>query len=94
MKKINGIAISEKGALKNAVRSGIVDKVVNEVDLSNLGFEYDSNKKAYYQTYEDRQGNKVYATLTLTIGLKAPSEKAERKSGHKKPVEQEVITID
>ena len=93
MKKINGIAISEKGALKNAVRVGIVEKVVGSVDLTSLGFEYDSDKKAYYQTYEDKAGNKVYAVLTLTVGTKAPSEKAVRKSSHKK-VTHEEITID
>lgn len=89
MKKISGIATTEKGALKNAVREGIVAKVNNLIatDLSNKGFEAFPDNKAMALVYEDKMGTKVYATLTLTVSLLAPNEKAKRSKTKKSSVE-------
>lgn len=83
-KKINGVVLTEKGALKNAVRVGIAEKVVPNVEmaLSDLGFEKDQ-KNSFTCEYEDLKGNKVYATLTLTIGIVAPNDRAEKKPSKK-----------
>lgn len=79
-KKINGVVLTERGALKNAVRVEIAEKVVPNVEmaLSDLGFEKDQ-KNSFTCEYEDLKGNKVYATLTLTIGIIAPADRAEKK---------------
>lgn len=94
-KKINGVVLTDKGALKNAVRVGIVEKVVPQVEsaLIGNGWELDQEHKAFVLEYVDSNGNKVYATLTLTVGLVAPSDRAEKKPSKKKS-KTETFDID
>lgn len=94
-KKINGVILTEKGALKNAVRTGIAEKVVPSVEnaLSDLGFEKDE-KNSFTLEYVDLKGNHAYATLTLTIGVVAPSDRAEKKPSKKVVKTSETFDIE
>lgn len=78
MKKINGIALTEKGVVKTQVREIATDLVVKTMEGVE-GFEYFEHEKAWALPVKDKNGNIVYATLTLTVGTKAPNEKAKRK---------------
>lgn len=85
--RINTVAVSEKGALKPAVRKAILDTqspVLNEV-LGDMGFVAYPDQKAYALPISDASGNIIYLTLSVTVGLKAPSDKAERKARTPKP---------
>ena len=80
--KINTVAVSEKGALKPAVRKAVLDTqtpALNEV-LGDMGFVAYPEQKAYAVPIADASGNTIYLTLSVTVGLKAPNEKAERKA--------------
>ena len=80
--KINTVAVSEKGALKPAVRKAVLDTqtpALNEV-LGDMGFVAYPEQKAYALPITDASGNTIYLTLSVTVGLKAPNEKAERKA--------------
>lgn len=93
-KSINGIVLTEKGALKNAVREAIVAKAVPSIETALADLDFSKDKKnSFTCTYVDAQGNEVYATLTLTVGTTAPDERKERKTTKKK-AEPEVFTID
>lgn len=85
--KINTVAVSEKGALKPAVRKAVLDTqtpALNEV-LGDMGFVAYPDQKAYALPIADASGNTIYLTLSVTVGLKAPNEKAERKAKAPKP---------
>lgn len=92
MKKINGIALTEKGVLKNAVRTAIKDKdtAVLEGVLAELGFEYVADKNAFVLTRVDEKGSNVYTVLTMTVSTKHPNELAERKSKPKASTEKDI----
>ena len=96
MRTINTSAVSEKGALKPAVRTAVNEKVLPEVAevLADLGFEYFADKKAFALPMRDSSGNTIYFTLTSTVGLKSPAEKAEKKhSAPKAKAETPVVEI-
>ena len=95
MKKINGIAITEKGVLKNAVRTSIKakDTAILVDALADLGFEFVEDKNAYVLTRVDNNETPVYTILTMTISTKHPSDLAERKSKPKASKEED-ITIE
>lgn len=92
MKKINGIALTEKGVLKNAVRTAIKEKdtAVLVDALADLGFEYVEDKNAFALTRVDENGSNVYTVLTMTISTKHPSDLAERKSKPKAFTEKDI----
>lgn len=92
MKKINGIALTEKGVLKNAVRTAIKEKdtAVLVDALTDLGFEYVEDKNAFALTRVDENGSNVYTVLTMTISTKHPSDLAERKSKPKASTEKDI----
>ena len=96
MKKINTVAVSEKGALKPAVRNAINGDYLPQIAdaLEVLGFTYNADKKSYDLAFVDTDGNNVYMTLKASVGLKASADKAERKPSTRKTTETEVITID
>lgn len=97
MKKINTVALSEKGALKPAVRTAINGDYLPQIAdaLEPLGFTFNAEKKAYDSEFVDTNGNSVYLVLTATVGLKASADKAVKKpSTRKTTVEKEVITIE
>ena len=72
-KKINGIVLTEKGAIKKIVRDTIADKEISAFTNALVDFEKVENKNVMYKEYVDNKGNKVYATFTLTIGTTDPS---------------------
>ena len=96
MRKINTVAVSDKGALKPAVRTAVNAKVLPEVAevLADLGFEYFADKKAFALPLKDEAGNTVYFTLTSTVGLVSPADKAVKKnSTPKAKAESPVVEI-
>ena len=96
MKQIKGIALTEKGVLKNAVRSAIKERDNAELEsvLNDLGYEYVENKNAYVQTRVDQNGNEVYTVLTMTISTKHPSDLAERKSKPKAKATDNEVEVE
>lgn len=96
MKHINGIALTEKGVLKTAVRNAIKSKDNAELEpvLNELGFEYVEDKNAYVMAREDQNGNLVYTVLTMTISTKHPSDLAERKPKAKKQTESQEVEVE
>ena len=96
MKKINGIALTEKGVLKTAVRNAIKSKDNAELEmvLAELGYTYVEDKNAYVVTREDNNGNAVYTVLTMTISTKHPSDLAERQPKAKKPTESQEVEVE
>lgn len=96
MKHINGIALTEKGVLKTAVRNAIKSKDNAELEpvLTEIGFDYVEDKNAYVLVREDNNGNAVYTVLTMTISTKHPSELAERKPKAKKPTENQEVEVE
>lgn len=96
MKHINGIALTEKGVLKTAVRNAIKSKDSAELEnvLLELGYTYVENKNAYVLTREDNEDNAVYTVLTMTITTKHPSELAERKPKAKKSTESQEVEVE
>ena len=96
MKHINGIALTEKGVLKTAVRNAIKSKDNAELEmvLVELGYTYVEDKNAYVLTREDNNGNAVHTVLTMTISTKHPSDLAERKPKAKKPNESQEVEVE
>jgi hypothetical protein len=96
MKHINGIALTEKGVLKTAVRNAIKSKDNAELEpvLTEIGFDYVEDKNAYVLAREDNNGNAVYTVLTMTISTKHPSDLAERKPKAKKPTESQEVEVE
>lgn len=96
MKKINGIALTEKGVLKTAVRNAIKSKDNADLEpvLTEIGFDYVEDKNAYVMTREDQNGNLVHTVLTMTISTKHPSDLAERKPKAKKPTESQEVEVE
>lgn len=96
MKKINGIALTEKNVLKTAVRNAIKSKDNTELNpaLTELGYEFVEDKNAYVLTREDQNGNLVHTVLTMTISTKHPSDLAERKPKAKKSTENQEVEVE
>ena len=97
MKRINTVAVSDKGALKPAVRTAVNDNVLPQVAevLAELGFEYFADKKAFALPLRDASDNVIYFTLTSTVGLKSPVEKAAKKpSAPKAKAETPAVEIE
>lgn len=89
MRKINNVAYTEKGVLKNAVRTAILGELPTEA-LEKLGFEHIESKHAFVMGFEDINGDSTYLTLTVSVG-KDPRTKASRT---RKPSSAEVIEIE
>lgn len=70
MAKLNGIMLTEKGALKPVVRGGIAEREVKNFDLA--GYEKVENKNVFTKEYVDKEGNTCYATYTLTVSVNDP----------------------
>ena len=94
MRKLNCVAVTEKGAVTNNARKALGSFATEQVnELTELGWVYYADKKAWALPVRDTNGNIIYATLTLTIGTKAPSEKAEKKSKPKTNTATEPVEI-
>lgn len=95
MKRLNCVALTEKGALVSSVRKAVNGMATEHANaLVEKGWVHFADKNAWALPIEDTNGNVVYATLTLTIGTKAPNEKAEKKAKPRAtaPAEQVEIT--
>ena len=95
MKKLNCVALTEKGAMVSSVRKAVNGMATEHANaLVEKGWIHFVDKNAWALPIEDTNGNVVYATLTLTIGTKAPNEKAEKKAKPRAttPAEQVEIT--
>lgn len=86
MAQIKGIALTEKGIVKTAVRNGIVES--QTLKIESIGFERVENKNIFYKEYVDNKGNVIYATITLTVGTSNPTiEKPKATKSKSKKVE-------
>ena len=92
MKRINGIALTEKGVLKAQVRNAIKDKEVGYLtpNLEDMGYEYVESKNCYVQTRVDQNGTEVYTVLTMTVSTKHPLNLAERKAKPKASATEDI----
>lgn len=70
MAKVNGIILTEKGALKPLVRKDIAEREVANFDLA--GYEKVDSKNVFTKEYVDNKGNTCYATYTLTVSVNDP----------------------
>lgn len=96
MKKIFGVALTDKGVLKPAVRTAIKGKDVEELSniLADYGYEYCADKGAFVLTRADNNDNEIYTVLTMTVSTTHPSNLAERKGKPKKASTKEEIEIE
>ena len=86
MAQIKGIALTEKGVVKTAVRNGIIESQAPKIE--SMHFERVENKNIFYKEYVDNKGNVVYATITLTVGTSNPTiEKQKATKNKSKKVE-------
>lgn len=86
MAQIKGIALTEKGVVKTAVRNGVVES--QALKIESMGFERVENKNIFYKEYVDNKGNVIYATITLTVGTSNPAiEKPKATKSKSKKVE-------
>ena len=86
MAQIKGIALTEKGVVKPAVRKGICETQAPKIE--SIGFEKLEDKNVFYKEYVDIKGKKVYATITLTVGTTNPTiEKPKATKNKDKKVE-------
>ena len=86
MAQIKGIALTEKGVVKTAVRNGIIE--MHAPKIESMSFERVENKNIFYKEYVDSKGNVVYATITLTVGTSNPTiEKSKATKSKSKKVE-------
>lgn len=97
MRKINGVALTDKKVLKQSVRELIQKKDLNAVanSLLQLGFEEVEGKNCLVLMREDNNGDTVYTTLTMTVGTTHPLDKAQKKSKPKaKATEKQEILLE
>ena len=92
MAKINGVVLTEKGVVKTAVRKGIVEKEMK--NLENNGFERVEEKAILVKEYTDLKGNVIYATLTLTVSTVDPRIEKPKKAKTTKSKEKETFDIE
>lgn len=90
-KQLKGIALTEKGSLKQQVRQGATEYVYNMLAKVNGVETVEDKKNVLVVEFEDKNGTTFYTQITLTTSLTHPSNKAEKKSSHKK-VEKEDIS--
>ena len=92
MAKINGVVLTEKGVVKTAVRKGIVEREMK--NLENNGFERVEEKATLVKEYVDLKGNVIYATLTLTVSTTDPRIEKPKKAKATKSKEKETFDIE
>lgn len=86
MAKINGNVLTEKGVLKAKVRNAIAEKELDAFKNNELvNYEKTEKGSVMFKEYEDENGNKVYATYTLTISLNDLNREVARKPKYQVP---------
>ena len=88
--------LTDKGVLKNGVRTAIKDNDSGKIAtaLEDLGYEYVADKNAYVKTRYDVNGVAIHTVLTMTVTTKHPSELAERKPKAKTPSDPNAIELE
>ena len=81
MAQIKGIALTEKGVVKTAVRNGIIENQASKIE--SMKFERVEDKNIFYKEYADSKGNVLYATITLTVGTSNPTIKKPKATKSK-----------
>lgn len=95
MRKMNVSGITQKGAVVDNVRKAIVGTALNDLGvLTEAGWVYYEKERAFALPIQDKDNNTLYATITLTVGTKAPNEKAVKKSTPKPKTDSEPIVIE
>ena len=75
MAKITINSMTEKGMLKTSVRNAIVGAEMEDFKAGSLRNYLNTEKKSVmYKEYTDAEGRSIYATFTLTVSYKHPSE--------------------
>lgn len=92
MAKISGVVLTDKGVVKTAVRKGIVEKEMK--NLENNGFERVEEKAILVKEFTDLKGNVIYATLTLTVSTVDPRVEKPKKAKTSKVKEKETFEIE
>jgi hypothetical protein len=88
MAKVKGIALTEKGSLKPLVRDHLSEYVFKQIANLVPNVEVVADRKnVLCVSHTDLKGNNIYTTITITTGIKHPSEMADRKSRAKATVE-------
>ena len=88
MAKVKGNALTEKGSLKPLVRDQLSEYVFKQVANLVPNVETVTDKKnVLCVSHTDLKGNNIYTTITITTGIKHPSEMADRKPRAKATIE-------
>lgn len=79
MRNIQGNILTPKGQLAPRARDLISKRLIDEFDAPN--WEQVEGQKAWVQTFQDSNGNVVYAVLELKVTTNNPAEtKAKAKA--------------
>ena len=92
MAKINVVVLTDKGVVKPAVRKGIVEREMKNLEIN--GFERVEEKAILVKDYTDTKGNVIYATLTLTVSTTDPRVEKPKKAKATKTKEKETFAIE
>lgn len=84
MRNIQGNILTPKGQLAPRARDLISNRLIDEFDAPN--WEQVEGQKAWVQTFQDSNGNVVYAVLELKVTTNNPAE-AKVKAKTSKNVE-------
>ena len=90
-KKLNGIALNEKGSLKQPVRQGATECVYKMLSKVEGVEKVEGKNNVLVVEFTDLKGNTFYSQITITTSLLHPNDKAEKKSSHK-PKDKEIIS--
>lgn len=90
-KKLNGIALNEKGSLKQPVRQGATECVYKMLSKVEGVEKVEDKNNVLVVEFTDLKGNTFYSQITITTSLLHPNDKAEKKSSHK-PKDKETIS--
>lgn len=95
MTKIKASVVTEKGNLKPIARTAIAERTINDFVSPEFEQVVDANgKTVFVRSFEDADGNKVYAVLNLTVSMIHPSEKEPAKKAVKAKAEVEPIVFE
>jgi len=95
MTKIKASIVTEKGNLKPIARTAIAERTINDFVSPEFEVTTDANgKTVFVRSFEDADGNKVYAVLNLTVSMIHPSEKEPAKKAVKAKAEVEPIVFE
>lgn len=92
MARINGIMLTDKGALSGVVRKAIAEKEASNFNVND--YEKVENKNIFTKEYVDNKGNKCYATYTLTVSVNDPRIEKPKATKEKVATPNEFEILD